>query len=131
MLLVPVVAFVPKLEQRALLRIVFDQRLLPRVVIADAELTLGLPAKVTAATGLDANNFDGKVGQMLAVPNADGVAYAIGVGDPDSIDVTAVRNGAANFGPFWHPDGKRIVFASNMHDPRGGPGSEQCLEDHR
>ena len=30
------------------------------------------------------------------------------------------RNGAANFAPFWHPDGKRIIFASNMHDPRGG-----------
>ena len=29
-------------------------------------------------------------------------------------------NGAANFGPFWHPDGKRIIFASNMDDPRGG-----------
>jgi Tol biopolymer transport system component len=30
------------------------------------------------------------------------------------------NNGAANFGPFWHPDGKRIVFSSNMHDPKGG-----------
>lgn len=30
------------------------------------------------------------------------------------------RNGAANFGPFWHPDGKRIIFSSNMHDPKGG-----------
>jgi Tol biopolymer transport system component len=27
------------------------------------------------------------------------------------------RNGAANFGPFWHPDGQRIIFASNMADP--------------
>ena len=27
-------------------------------------------------------------------------------------------NGAANFGPFWHPDGKRIIFASNMADPK-------------
>ena len=47
--------------------------------------------------GLDANNFNGKVGQMLAVPHADGVAYAIGVGDPDSIDLTGLRNAAANF----------------------------------
>ena len=29
------------------------------------------------------------------------------------------KNGAANFGPFWHPDGKRVIFASNMGDPRG------------
>ena len=30
------------------------------------------------------------------------------------------RNGAANFGPYWHPDGKRIIFASNMADPKSG-----------
>ena len=28
-------------------------------------------------------------------------------------------NGAANFAPFFFPDNKRIVFASNMADPRG------------
>ncbi len=28
-------------------------------------------------------------------------------------------NGAANFGPFFHPDNKRIVFASNVADPKG------------
>jgi len=30
------------------------------------------------------------------------------------------RNGAANFAPFWHPDGRRIVFASNVADPNNG-----------
>ncbi|MDA1194736.1 MAG: hypothetical protein O2894_06090 [Planctomycetota bacterium] len=38
------------------------------------------------------------------------------------------KNGAANFGPFWHPDGKRIIFASNMHDPEG-QNFELCLVD--
>ncbi|MBI1746114.1 MAG: PD40 domain-containing protein [Acidobacteria bacterium] len=28
------------------------------------------------------------------------------------------RNGAANFAPYMHPDGKRIIFASNMDDPK-------------
>ena len=28
-------------------------------------------------------------------------------------------NGAANFAPFFHPDGRRIIFSSNAHDPRG------------
>ena len=28
------------------------------------------------------------------------------------------HNGAANFAPFWHPDGKRIIFASNQADPK-------------
>ncbi|CUT03759.1 TolB family protein [Candidatus Chrysopegis kryptomonas] len=29
------------------------------------------------------------------------------------------NNNAANFAPFFHPDGKRIIFSSNMHDPKG------------
>jgi len=29
------------------------------------------------------------------------------------------NNGAANFAPFFHPDNKRIIFASNMLDPKG------------
>lgn len=28
-------------------------------------------------------------------------------------------NGAANFAPYFHPDGKRIIFASNLEDPKG------------
>jgi Tol biopolymer transport system component len=29
------------------------------------------------------------------------------------------NNGAANFGPFFHPDNRHIIFASNMGDPKG------------
>jgi TolB protein len=29
------------------------------------------------------------------------------------------HNGKANFGPYFFPDGKRVIFASNMDDPRG------------
>lgn len=29
------------------------------------------------------------------------------------------HNGAANFCPYFHPDGKRIIFTSNMDDPKG------------
>jgi alcohol dehydrogenase class IV len=35
-------------------KIIFHPKMLPAVVIADPELTLGLPAKVTAAVGMDA-----------------------------------------------------------------------------
>jgi len=35
-------------------RIIFHARMLPAVVILDPELTVGLPAKITAATGMDA-----------------------------------------------------------------------------
>lgn len=30
------------------------------------------------------------------------------------------HNGAANFAPYWLPDGKRIIFASNVADPNQG-----------
>jgi Tol biopolymer transport system component len=42
------------------------------------------------------------------VMNADG---------SDAHQVTHV--GAANFAPFFFPDGRRIIFASNVRDPRG------------
>ena len=29
------------------------------------------------------------------------------------------HNGKANFAPYFFPDGKRILFASNMDDPKG------------
>ncbi len=29
------------------------------------------------------------------------------------------HNGAANFAPYWHPDGRHIIFASNQGDPQG------------
>jgi Tol biopolymer transport system component len=33
--------------------------------------------------------------------------------------VQVTSNGAANFAPYMHPDNRRILFASNRHDPRG------------
>ena len=29
------------------------------------------------------------------------------------------RLGGANFAPSWHPDGRRLIFASNIADPKG------------
>ena len=29
------------------------------------------------------------------------------------------NNNAANFGPFFHPNGKKIIFSSNVHDEKG------------
>jgi Tol biopolymer transport system component len=33
--------------------------------------------------------------------------------------VQLTDNGAANFAPYFFPDGRRVVFVSNMHDPGG------------
>jgi alcohol dehydrogenase class IV len=47
-------ASVIKDEEARRKRIIFHPLMLPRIVIADPELTLGLPAALTAATGMDA-----------------------------------------------------------------------------
>lgn len=47
-------------------------------------------------------------------------ALEVYVMDADGSNVRQVtNNGAANFGPFWHPDGERIIFSSNQGDPSG------------
>jgi TolB protein len=43
----------------------------------------------------------------------------IWVANADGSDARQVTHlGGANFAPFFHPDGKRIIFASNQPDPR-------------
>lgn len=40
--------------------------------------------------------------------------------DRDGKNVRQVTKlGGANFAPSWHPDGKRLIFASNIGDPKG------------
>ena len=36
--------------------------------------------------------------------------------DREPIQLT--NNGAANFGPYFHPSGEKIIFVSNMDDPK-------------
>jgi Tol biopolymer transport system component len=40
--------------------------------------------------------------------------------DRDGRNLSQVTKlGGANFAPSWHPDGKRLIFASNIADPKG------------
>ncbi len=49
-------------------------------------------------------------GQLeLFVMNADGTGQR-----------QVTTNGASNFSPFFHPDGRRIIFSSNVETPGGG-----------
>ncbi|MBI5267264.1 MAG: PD40 domain-containing protein [candidate division Zixibacteria bacterium] len=42
--------------------------------------------------------------------------YVMNLADRKPIRLT--DNGAANFAPFFHPDGKRVIYSSNMNDPQ-------------
>lgn len=45
------------------------------------------------------------------------VALDLWIMDADGSNKTRIlHNGATNFAPSWHPDGKRIIFSSNMDD---------------
>ncbi|MGR3177905.1 MAG: TolB family protein [Candidatus Anammoxibacter sp.] len=43
--------------------------------------------------------------------------FVMDVDGSNQIQIT--DNGAANFGPYFHPNGKQIIFASNTGDPKG------------
>ncbi len=55
---------------------------------------------------------------------------ADGVIEPHSLEIMVMNadgankrgvthNGKANFAPYFHPNGRQIIFASNMNDPKG------------
>lgn len=47
-------------------------------------------------------------------------ALELFVMDVDGSNQTQITdNGAANFGPYFHPNGKQIIFCSNLADPKG------------
>jgi len=66
--------------------------------------------------GEELADYQRLLGQGLIRPNA----LEIYVANADGSDMVQVTdNGAANFGPYWHPDGERIIYSSNQGDPSG------------
>ncbi len=58
--------------------------------------------------------------RLLAEKRVRPTRLEIWIMDADGSHQHQVTNlGAASFAPFFHPDGKRILFASNVGDPRG------------
>jgi Tol biopolymer transport system component len=61
-----------------------------------------------------------KYRELLAQEFVEPSALEIYVMNADGTGVRQVtRNGAANFCPFFHPSGERLIFASNQVDRRG------------
>jgi len=67
-------------------------------------------------SALEANGFEGKPGQVLAIPNGEGVAVAIGVGEPGAIDASGLRSAAA---AFARAASKHAQLATNLADVEG------------
>jgi len=66
--------------------------------------------------GKDLEDYLSLLSQGLVRPSRMEL-YTMNLKDRQPIQLTS--NAAANFGPYFHPDGKRIIFASNLNDPQG------------
>jgi TolB protein len=72
--------------------------------------------RASRPTGAALADYQRLLGQHLVRPTA----LEIYVMRADGSEVRQVtKNGAANFAPYMHPDNRRIIFSSNMDDPKG------------
>jgi Tol biopolymer transport system component len=68
-------------------------------------------------TAADTADYRRLLGQRLVRP----AKVELWVANADGSDAHQITHlGGANFAPFWHPDGKRIIFSSNYENPRTG-----------
>jgi Tol biopolymer transport system component len=68
-------------------------------------------------TGRDSADYRDLLARRLVRPSR----VEVWVANADGSNARQVtRLGGANFAPFWHPDGTRIIFSSNYESPRSG-----------
>ena len=72
--------------------------------------------RASRPSGSDLEKYTSLVNENLVRPSKLDI-YVMDVDGSNIIRVT--NNGAANFAPFMHPDGSRIIFCSNMDDSKG------------
>jgi Tol biopolymer transport system component len=68
-------------------------------------------------TAADTADYRRLLGQRLVRP----ARVELWVANADGSDAHQITHlGGANFAPFWHPDGRRIIFSSNYENPKSG-----------
>lgn len=68
------------------------------------------------ATPAEESDYQRLLGQGLVRPTTLEL-WVMKADGSEQRQITAL--GGANFAPYFHPDGRRIIFASNHHNPRG------------
>ena len=67
------------------------------------------------ATAADSSDYASLLSQRLVRPSR----VELWIADADGSNPRQItRLGGANFAPFFHPDGKRVIFSSNYENPR-------------
>jgi TolB protein len=72
--------------------------------------------RASRPTGKELEEYRSLLAQGLVRPHSLEI-YIMNLEERKPIQLT--HNGAANFAPYWHPDGRHVIFASNMADPKG------------
>lgn len=68
-------------------------------------------------TAADSADYLGLLGRRLVRP----ARVELWVANADGSEARQITQlGGANFAPYWHPDGRRIIFSSNHLEPRSG-----------
>jgi Tol biopolymer transport system component len=68
------------------------------------------------APGKDLEDYQSLLAQDLMRPSRAEIFYMLSDG---SGQTQVTDTGHANWSPFMHPNGRQIIFSSNMHDPQG------------
>jgi TolB protein len=72
--------------------------------------------RASRPTGEALTEYRGLLAEGLIRPSHLEI-YTMSLTDRKPVQLT--ENGAANFAPYFHPDGKHIIFCSNVNDPKG------------
>ena len=84
------------------------------------DLQTGLLERLTSSSGYDDEEtvaFNGSKIIYTSMVSGDLGIWTMDSDGPNKKQIT--NKGAANFGPYFFPSGDKIIFSSNLHDPKG------------
>ena len=95
-------------------------KLYPDYDIFLTDLQTGLLERLTSSPGYDAEatvDFNRSKIIYTSMVSGDLDIWTMDFDGSNKKQIT--NNGSANFGPYFFPSGDKIIFSSNLHDPKG------------